>query len=45
LTTDYTDSADEKQRFFIIRAIRVIRGFISVELSNLRFVWELGFGT
>jgi len=45
VTTDYTDSADEKQSFFIIRAIPVIRGFMTFELSNLKFPWELELGT
>jgi hypothetical protein len=30
LTTDYADSMDEKQDSFIVRAIRVIRGLITL---------------
>jgi hypothetical protein len=30
LTTDYANSADEKQDSFVIRAIRVIRGLITL---------------
>ena len=30
LTTDYADSTDEKHYSFIIRAIRVIRGLITL---------------
>ena len=44
LTTDYADSTDEKHYyFFIIRAIRVIRGLRTL-VETLRFAWELALG-
>jgi hypothetical protein len=47
LNTDYADSTDEKQNSFIIRAIRVIRGLITLcrtrEICLGFGTWDLGF--